>query len=74
MDEREKEEEPFGKALQKFLMQKIRELGQWVKPDPADNLLLQIVKIFFKSIVLLLLTAFSPVVLLFLIGVFIGGL
>ncbi|AHM59669.1 hypothetical protein D770_07030 [Flammeovirgaceae bacterium 311] len=70
----EKEEESFGKELQKFLMQKIRELGQWVKPDPTDNLFLQIIKIFFKSIVLLLLTAFSPVVVLFLIGVFIGGL
>ena len=70
----EKPEESLNKELQKYIMQQIRALGQWVKPDPSDNLFLQIVKLFFKSIVLLLLTAFSPIVLLILVVGFIGAL
>lgn len=67
------EDEPLGKALQNHILKQIRALGEWVKPDPADNLFIQIIKIMYKSVVLLILTALSPVVLLFLIISFVGG-
>ncbi|EMR04749.1 hypothetical protein [Cesiribacter andamanensis] len=67
------EEEPLGQALRTYITTKIRELGEWVKPDPADSLLLQVLKLMYKSVVVLLLTALSPVVLLFLIISFVGG-
>lgn len=68
------EEESFSEALRKHILKQISALGQWIKPNPADNLFLQIIKLFFKSIVVLLLTAFSPIVLLVLIIGFVGGL
>ena len=68
------EEESFSEALRKHILKQIRSLGQWVKPDPADNLFIQIIKLFFKSIVVLLLTALSPIILVVLIVGFVGGL
>lgn len=67
------EDEPLGKALQTYIMQQVKTLGAWVKPNPADKLFIQIVKIMYKSVVLLLLTALSPIVLLFLAISFVGG-
>lgn len=67
------EEESVSKELQKYILNQIKALGAWVKPNPADNLFVQILKIMYKSIALLLLTALSPVVLLFLIISFVGG-
>ncbi len=67
------EEQSFAKELQKYILKQISMLGEWVKPDPADNILLQILKIMYKSVVVLLLTALSPIVLLFLIISFVGG-
>lgn len=68
------EEESFTEELRKYILAQVRALGEWVKPDPADNLFIQILKIMYKSVVVLILTALSPVVLLFLIISFVGGL
>lgn len=68
------EEESFTEELRKYILSQVRALGEWVKPDPADNLFIQILKIMYKSVVVLILTALSPVVLLFLIISFVGGL
>lgn len=67
------EEESLSKELRKYILQQIKALGEWVKPDPADNLFVQILKIMYKSVVVLILTALSPIVLLFLIISFVGG-
>lgn len=67
------EEQSFAEALREYILKQIRTLGAWVKPDPADNLIVQIMKLMGKSVVVLLLTALSPVVLLFLIISFVGG-
>jgi len=47
-----------------------RSLLEWVKPNPADGLFLKIVKMIFKSIILLILVALSPVILVVLLFVF----
>ena len=68
------EDESFAKELRKYILAQVRALGEWVKPDPEDKLLVQILKIMYKSVVVLIITALSPVVLLFLIISFVGGL
>lgn len=62
-----------AKALREYIFQKIRELREWIRPDPADPLILKIGKLFLKSLVLLVLTAFSPVILLLLLIAFVGA-
>jgi hypothetical protein len=62
-----------AKALRQYILDKIKRLREWVKPEPADPLLLKIGKLFFKSLVLLLLTALSPVILVVLLIAFIGA-
>ena len=62
-----------AQALREYIFQKIKELREWIRPDPADPLLLKIGKLFLKSLVLLVLTAFSPVILLLLLMAFVGA-
>lgn len=62
-----------AKALRAYIFQKIGELREWIRPDPADPLMLKIGKLFLKSLVLLVLTAFSPVILLLLLIAFVGA-
>ncbi len=52
---------------------RIKSIREWMKPEPADSLLLKIGKLFFKSLVLLALTALSPVVVVVLIFAFVGA-
>lgn len=67
------EEELFGEALRKYIIKTIKDIWEWLKPDPTDSLAIQIVKGFFKSIVALFMIAFSPVVAIFLILAFLGA-
>lgn len=50
----------------------MRKLVHWVKPDPSDVVGVRIVKTFFKSIAMLLLLLFSPVLLIGLAVAFFG--
>lgn len=67
------EEESFAEALRNYLLKQIKSLRDWVKPDPADHVLIQTLKLLYKSIVVLILLALSPVVILFLVISFVGG-
>lgn len=49
-----------------------RRFKEWLKPDLSDPVALRVVKTFFKSIVVLLLLLFSPVMLVALVLGFIG--
>lgn len=53
-----------------FLKRRIHLLLDWVKPDPADSTITQLVKTFFKSIVVLILVATSPIALIVLTFIF----
>lgn len=59
-------------TLSQALASYIRRLSQWMKPDPDDNLTLKIVKTILKSLALLVLILFSPVLLIGLALGFIG--
>jgi hypothetical protein len=64
------EEEEVKKGVGNFITIWINKIKVWMLPDPADNPLLQLVKFTFKCFVLLLLIAFSPVILVVLLFVF----
>jgi hypothetical protein len=52
----------------------VSKLEEWIKPDPADNLFVQIGKLFFKSMVLPVMLAFSPVLQVVLVFVFFAAI
>lgn len=57
-----------------YLKAKLRDLGAWLKPDPTDKPLVRVLKLFYKSIVLLVMIAFSPVILAVLLFVFFAAI
>lgn len=62
------------KGLIGYLRQWLQKLGEWMKPEPADNLFLKIAKTFFKCIALLIMIAFSPVIIVVLLFVFFAAI
>ena len=58
--------ESFSQGLQEYIGKQINALREWIRPVPEDPLYLKIIKGFFKGIVVILLTALSPVILLIL--------
>ena len=54
----------------KYWLEKLRE---WVKPNPVDKPLIRVLKLFYKTIVLLVLIALSPVLIVVLVFVFLAA-
>lgn len=67
------EEESFAQALWQYTKKTTKDILEWLKPDPADPLVMKIVKGIFKSVVALFMIAFSPVVAIFLFFAFLGA-
>ena len=65
--------ESFAGALLDYLSEHLKQLKKWLRPVPDDPLYLKIIKGFLKGIVVLLLTALSPVILLILIISFLAA-
>jgi hypothetical protein len=55
-----------------YIVLLLKRIGAWVAPDPADPILLSIVKTILKSVPILLLIVFSPVLVIGLFIAFIG--
>lgn len=51
-------------TFQQYFSLQIRRLKQWVKPDPSDALAVTVLKTILKSVAVLLLLIFSPVLIL----------
>ena len=62
------------KGIKEFIKRWLIKIREWMKPDPEDHLLLQIIKFLFKCLALLILIAFSPVILVVLIFVFFAAI
>jgi hypothetical protein len=62
------------KNIARYIRQWLAKIKEWIKPDPADNLFVQIVKLIFKCIALLILIALSPVLLVVLVFVFFAAI
>lgn len=67
------EEESFAQALWQYTKKTTKDILEWLKPDPADHLVVKIVKGIFKSVVALFMIAFSPIVAIFLFFAFLGA-
>jgi hypothetical protein len=63
-------EDEEKKGIGNFIKSWIIKIRKWMQPDPADNPLMQLLKFTFKCFALLLLIAFSPVILVVLLFVF----
>jgi hypothetical protein len=60
-------------GLADLIRQWWQKLKEWIKPDPADHLLLKGMKLIGKCVVLLVLLALSPVLLVVLLFVFLAA-
>jgi len=63
------EDEP-QQSIGDFIRKYYEKLKVWLTPDPADSRVLQVVKLFFKGIALLIMIAFSPIIAVILLFVF----
>ena len=61
-----------GEGLKEMITNCLQQLREWLKPDPADNLLVTSLKMVYKAFAVLLLIAFSPVILIILVFVFVA--
>lgn len=57
-----------------MIISRIKQLKEWLKPNPADSTAVTILKLIYKSIAVLVLIALSPVILVVLLFVFIATL
>ena len=62
------------KNFASFIRKWFENLKEWIKPDPADNVFVQTGKLFFKCMALLVMLAFSPVLLVVLVFVFFAAI
>lgn len=63
-----------GEGLREMVINRFRKLQEWLKPNPVDSTLVQSLKMIYKAIAVLLLIAFSPVIIAILIFVFVATL
>ena len=58
------------KGFRTYIKERLIQIREWIRPDPNDSPLLRVVKLFFKSLVLLVLLALSPALLVIMLFVF----
>ncbi len=63
-----------GEGIKEMIINRLKLLKEWVKPNPNDTLLVQSLKMIYKAIAVLILIAFSPVILVILVFVFFAAL
>ena len=67
-------EQPEGDSLKETILNYFRKFKAWLKPDKADTLIVQSLKMVYKALAVLVLVIFSPVILIILIFVFMAAL
>jgi hypothetical protein len=63
-----------GEGIKESMINKLKQFREWLKPNPADSLLIQSLKMIYKAAAVLVLIIFSPVILLIMLIVFFGVL
>jgi lipopolysaccharide/colanic/teichoic acid biosynthesis glycosyltransferase len=63
-----------GEGIKESMIEKLKQFREWLKPNPADSLLIQSLKMIYKAAAVLVLIVFSPVILLIMLIVFFGVL
>lgn len=70
----EKEEESIGQELQRYFKEHLNKFRDWKKPLATDSFPTKVGKVIVKILAVLLMIAFSPVILIFMIAAFAGAL
>lgn len=63
-----------GEGIKEMIINRFKRLMEWVKPNPADTLLIQSLKMIYKAIAVLVLIASSPVILIGLLFAFFAAI
>jgi hypothetical protein len=59
-----------GEGFKELILNKLKQFKEWLKPNPADSLFIQSLKMIYKAVAVLVLIIFSPVILLVMLFVF----
>ena len=57
-----------GEGLKEMVINRFKQLQEWLKPNPADNTLVIGLKMIYKVLAVLVLIAVSPILLVVLTG------
>lgn len=63
-----------GESIREMLVKRLNQLKEWLKPDAKDSTLVTSLKMIYKAVAVLILIAFSPVILIILLFVFFAAL
>lgn len=63
-----------GEGIKEMIINRFKRLMEWLKPNPADTLLIQSLKMIYKALAVLVLIAFSPVILILLLFAFFAAI
>jgi hypothetical protein len=63
-----------GETIRELVLGRLKRLKEWLKPNPADTTLIKSLKMIYKAAAVLVLIAFSPVILIILLFVFFAAL
>jgi hypothetical protein len=63
-----------GKGIRETVVDYFKRFKEWLKPNGSDTLLIQSLKMVYKVLAVLVLIAFSPVILIILLFVFFAAL
>jgi hypothetical protein len=67
-------EELQGESIKEMITTRFNQLKEWLKPNQDDSVLITYLKMIYKIMAVLLLVAFSPVIIAILIIVFFATL
>ncbi len=59
-----------GEGMKELFINNLKKFKEWLKPNHADSLLVQSLKMIYKAAAVLVLIAFSPVIILIMLFVF----
>lgn len=59
-----------GEGFKELIINKLKQFKEWLKPNPADSVLIQSLKMIYKAAAVLAVIVFSPVILLVMLFVF----
>jgi hypothetical protein len=63
-----------GESIREMLVKRLNQLKEWLKPDAEDSTIVTSLKMIYKAVAVLILIAFSPVILIILLFVFFAAL
>jgi len=62
-----------GEGIRETIINYFKKFKEWLKPNSADTLLVQSLKMVYKVLAVLVLVAFSPVIIIILFFVFLAA-